>query len=369
MPHQVTRACLHGGRVLLAGLVLLSGCATAPDEQGTFIPPVYPPPPAEPRFVFERALSYNDDVEELSRAQRFKLFATGASRRLYGLVKPFDVAVSKQRVFVSDSVQRSVLLFDIPGRRFREIGTDKPGELTKPLGIDIAGNELFVVDASTKRVMIYDLDGNYKRSAGSKAELRRPSDVVASADGKKLYVVDTGGIDSDAHHVHIYDAQNGTWLGKIGRRGIADGEFNLPLQAALAPDGTLHVMDSGNFRVQSFSEDGKYLSSFGSAGRYPGQFARPRGIATDRDGNIYIVDTAFGNVQIFNAGGQLLMFLGERGHAGYPGKYMLPAGIDIDEEGRIYIVDQFFRKVDVFRPYHLPESATGRKNENTSLND
>lgn len=346
MPSQVSRAAV------LCIVLLLAGCAaTAPQPAQEFTPPRYPPPPAEPRFVFERSLSYNDDVEELTRAQRFRLFATGASRKLRGLIKPFDVAASRGRVYVSDTVQRAVLLFDIPGKRFAEIGTEGAGELFKPLGLDIAGDELFVVDSSAKRVMVYDLSGKFLRSIGSKQRLQRPSDVAVTADGSRLYVVDTGGIDSDAHEVHVYDARSGEWLNKIGTRGLADGEFNLPLQAAVSGDGRLYVMDSGNFRVQVFSPEGRHELSFGSPGRYPGQFARPKGIAVDRDNNIYVVDTAFGNVQIFNASGELLMFLGERGAAGYPGKYMLPAGIDVDEQGRIYIVDQFFRKVDVFRPY------------------
>ena len=134
-----------------------------------------------------------------------------------------------------------------------------------------------------------------------------------------------------------------------------------PLQAAVAPDGTLYVVDSGNFRVESFDPDGNFLSSFGSVGRFPGQFARPKGIAVDPAGNVYVVDTAFGNLQIFDRNGQLLMFLGERGEAGYPGKFMLPAGVDVDADGRVYMVDQFFRKVDVFRPANLGDNLPGTR--------
>ncbi len=339
---------------ILFALALLPGCSSTP-ERPQLEAPVYPPPPAEPRFIYERTLIYNDDVEEYTAAMRFKQFALGASRKLKGLVKPFDVAVRRGRVYVSDSVQRTVFLFDIPGKRFVEIGTREPGMLAKPLGMDIdpETGDLYVCDVTARRIMVYDSEGRFLRAIGDKTQLRRPADVALSSDGRRLYVVDTGGVDTQEHHVVVYDTRTGERLQIIGRRGTAPGEFNLPVQLTRGKEDRIYVVDGGNFRVQAFDAQGAYLFSFGSIGRMPGQFARPKGIAADPAGRLYVVDTAFGNFQIFDPEGRLLMHIGERGHAGLPGKYMLPAGIDVDEDGRIYVVDQFFRKVDVFRPIGL----------------
>jgi len=357
MSYKISR-CILNVLALSFSLLLLIGCASAPPEiKHVFVPPVYPPPPDTPRFVYERTLLYSDDIEEYTRAQRFKQFATGASRKLKGMVKPFDVAAYKGRVYVTDTVQRSVLLYDIPGKRFVEIGTDKPGELVKPLGIDVSVNEeLFVSDVSAQRIMVYNLDGVFQRSFGGKNLLTKPSDVTVSPDGQRAYVVDTGGVENNNHRVQVFDATSGKHLQTIGKRGGAEGDFNLPLQATVGNDGTLYVVDAGNFRIQAFDSKGGFLSSFGTVGRYPGQFARPKGIAIDQENNLYIIDTAFGNFQIFNPQGQLLMFIGERGSAGIPGKYMLPAGIDVDQDGRIYVVDQFFRKIDIYKPINLKTS-------------
>jgi DNA-binding beta-propeller fold protein YncE len=345
--------------LLIAGL---SGCASAPEQASALPPPpVYPPPPDKPRFIFERTLLYSDDVEEYTAYQRFREFATGSSRKLHGMVKPFDVAVHKRRVYVSDSVQRNVMLFDIPGKHFAEIGVDEPGQLKKPLGIAISpGGDLYVADITLQRVMVYDRDGHFLRAIGSPEQLRRPSDVAISPDGRRLYVVDTGGIDTQDHHVYVYDSHSGDYLQRIGTRGTGKGQFNLPLQAAVDAEGRLYVVDGGNFRIEVFDADGNYLSSFGSVGRLPGQFARPKGIAIGPNDNSYVVDAAFGNIQLFNPQGQLLMVIGERGHAGLPGKYMLPAGIAVGEDGRIYVVDQFFRKVDIYRPIDLPADESGK---------
>ncbi len=348
----LARLTPHASRLTLAIVIgLLVGCASAPEPRDEFVPPVYPPPPAEPRFVYERTLLYNEDVEEVTSGMRLKRFALGEARKLMGLVKPFDVAAHAGRVYVSDTVQRTVMVFDIPGKRFFQIGAEKPGRLSKPMGIAIAADgTLYVADISERRVMVYDADGGFLRAIGDRELLQRPSDVALTPDGARLYVVDTGGVDSAEHTVHVFDTRSGAAVGRIGARGAGDGEFNLPLQAAVAPDGTLYVVDSGNFRIEAFDGDGRYRFSFGSVGRFPGQFARPKGIAIDAAGNLYVVDTAFGNIQVFDPAGQLLMFIGERGQSGAPGKYMLPAGIDVDSDGRIYVVDQFFRKVDIYRP-------------------
>lgn len=355
MPYQVTRRHQHFWRgalsLLLAAMVV--GCASTPPAP-EFVPPVFPAPPDPARFIFERSLSFSDNVEQTTRGDRFRMFALGETKAVRGLIKPFGVAAYRGQIYVTDTAQRVVVVFDIAHGKYREIGQDKPGQLTKPMGIDVSSlGEVFVSDMTLRQILVYNTDGKYLRTFGDKTLLNRPSGVAVSPDGTRLYVVDTGGVESDAHQVLVFDAQSGTHLQTIGKRGVNDGEFNMPLQAAVGPDGTLYVTDKGNFRVQAFHPDGRFALAFGNIGRFPGQFASLKGIATDPQGNIYVVDTAFGNFQIFNKEGQLLMFIGERGAGGAPAKYMLPAGIDVDEDGRIYIVDQFFRKVDVFRPIGL----------------
>ena len=364
MPYQISTFWQRFSILTIA--ILLSACAGTPQQQVKFEPPVYPPAPAEPRFIFERTLRYNTNVEPLTRAKKLRRYATGQTDDIKGLVKPFGVAASKGRVYVTDTVQRAVLLFDITGSSYKEFGREKPGKLLKPLGIDISSlDEVLVADVSAQRVAIFDLEGQFKQFIGSSKIFKRPSGVSASPDGSKIYVIDTGGVDNQDHFLHILDRESGDLIESIGGRGNQTGQFNLPLQVTTANDGTIYVVDKGNFRIQAFSPDGTFKHSFGSLGRYPGQFFSPKGISTDPDGNIYVVDTAFGNTQIFNPEGQLLMVIGQRKQSSAPGNYMLPAGIDVDETGRVYIADQFFRKVDVFRPIDLKASSeeTARASE------
>ena len=345
-------------RALLASAILiLSACASSPTPVEEVELPVYPPPPNEPRFFYERSLITSADVEIESRTSQFERLITGAARTGIGMGKPFGVTVHKGRVFVSDTLKRMVMAFDVREGRFFEIGTQGPGELVKPMGLDVDLNgNLYVCDASAKQVVVFDRDGNFQRRFGEPEMFDRPAGLTVNANGTRLFVVDTGGVSSTRHRVLVFDSWTGALLQTISQRGQAEGELNLPRDATVDRQGNLYVVDGGNFRVQVFGPDGEFLRGFGSIGRQSGQLARPKGIGVDDEGNVYVVDTAFGNFQIFNPDGQLLLAVGSRNSSAGPGRFMLPAGLAIDEDGRVYMVDQYFKKVDIFRPARLPEN-------------
>ncbi len=347
--------------VLVIVIGVLAACAQLPQdgEQRAQRPLVYPPPPEEPRLVYERSIYTSADVVPDEKASEFRRMVTGEMRSGEGLAKPYAVAVHEGRIFLSDSVERFIKVFDVPSGRFFRIGADEPGQLVKPLGLDVdqAGN-LYVADASAKSVLVYDRNGKFLRKIGARKDFDRLTSVAVEPSGERVYAVDIGGVNSDEHRVRVFNAQSGERLFDIGKRGKAAGEFNLPRDVAITKEG-IFVVDGGNFRVQGFDRAGKFLRSFGSVGRQFGQFARPKEIAADREGNLYVVDTAFGNFQIFDPKGQLLLFVGERSERDGPGRYMLPSGIAVDEDGRVYVVDQWFKKVDIFRPVNL-KAGDGR---------
>lgn len=345
-----------GRAVLVVASVLVAACAPVQDavKQRESRDLVYPAPPDEPRFVYERTIYGSGDVVPLGSDAELRRTLTGEAQRSEGLAKPYAVAVHRGRIFVSDSAERFVKVFDVPEGRYFKIGDEEAGPLVKPLGIDVdrAGN-LYVADATAKTVVVFDRDGRFQRKIGGPKMFDRLSSVSVDPAGKRIYVVDIGGVSSEQHRVRVFDTQSGNHLFDIGKRGREGGEFNLPRDVVVGKDGRIYVVDGGNFRVQIFDHNGKYLQSFGSVGKQLGNFARPKEIAADGEGNVYVVDSAFGNFQIFNPDGELMMFAGERAERDAPGRFMLPSGIAVDEDGRVYVVDQWFRKVDVFRPYQL----------------
>ena len=327
----------------------LAACAVAPEatQQQEQAEIVFPPPP-------ERTISGSADVESVSGETRWRRMLTGETATTQVMSKPFDVTVCQGRVFVSDTVARTVFLFDVPNGKFSEIGVREPGQLQKPLGLATDSDcNLYVADGSTRKVVVFDQSGQYLRAVGGIEMFDRLSHVEVDPEGERVYCVDTGGVGSERHHVRVFDALNGEHLYDIGKRGTGPGELNLARDIAMAVDGNLYVVDGGNFRVQVFDPEGNFLRQIGAIGVRTGQFSRPKGIDTDADGNVYVSDSAFGNFQIFNAEGELLLFIGDRSEMPDAAKFLLPGGLAVDEDGRVYMVGQFFRKVDVFRPAAL----------------
>jgi DNA-binding beta-propeller fold protein YncE len=355
----------HVAKPILMALVgaiamLLTACAPVPPAKPSADtgPMVFPAPPEQPRFVYERTIYGSGDVLPESSDSKLRLLLTGEGVKGEGLNKPNAIAVFQGRIFVADSVEAVIRVFDVPNGRHFKIGADDPGKLSKPLGIDVdhQGN-LYVADNSAKAIYIYNKDGKFLRKIGDPKWFDRLANVTVDPKGDRIYLVDVGGVSSQQHRVRVVDASSGEILFDFGKRGKDPGDFNFPRDLVVGKDGRLYIVDSGNFRVQIFDREGKFLKTFGNIGRQLGQFSRPKEIAADPAGNIYVTDTAFGNFQIFNSEGELLMFIGTRSEQDGPARYMLPAGIYVDEDGRVYMVDQWFRKVDIFRPYNLKADA------------
>jgi hypothetical protein len=178
------REWLRAAGVLLAGATA-GGCVAPekPDEPAQPLP-VYPPPPEQPRFVYERTITGSTDVKEETSTSRLRRLVTGESEYGQGFGKPFDCAVLAGRLYVSDTVLRAVLAFDFPGGKFFDVGESGPGAVKKPLGlaVDNAGR-LYVCDGTTKRVQVFEADGRYVVSLGGSELLQRPSGVAVNGAG------------------------------------------------------------------------------------------------------------------------------------------------------------------------------------------
>ncbi|VAW84100.1 hypothetical protein MNBD_GAMMA18-247 [hydrothermal vent metagenome] len=329
--------------LLLAGL---SGCAVT--ETTVMERPVWPKPPEIARYEYNSTL--RTDLSFTGKKSSFaeRIGGVGAQESPI-FAKPYDVAARGGVLLVSDTVLRTVHMLILPTRSIFRIGASGgDGALTKPVGVAIDGNgRIYVADVTARVVKVYESNGHYRMTVGGPELMVKPTDVAVNDEGTRIYVVDTGGIESKNHQVQVFDGE-GLFIKTIGTRGSGEGEFNLPVQAAVNALGELYVLDAGNFRVQVFSADGDFIRAWGKVGRNMGDFARPRGLALDSDGLVYVTDAAFGNFQVFRDDGQLMLFVGENG-SDLPGEYALLAGIAVDELGWVYLLDQKYNKLDVIK--------------------
>ena len=87
---------------------------------------------------------------------------------------------------------------------------------------------------------------------------------------------------------------------------IEPGQFNLPQQIGVDDEGNIYVTDTGNSRIQKFTNDGEFLSSWGTNGIEDGEFQSPVGIAI-YENNIYVVDDKLNIIQKFDNDGNFIL--------------------------------------------------------------
>ncbi len=349
-----THRCHASRATALLLTALAAGCAAPPPSPNLDELPAWPAPPAEPRYRYEVTLRDSDDLQP-GQASLLQRLAGNTSQNV-GFKDPQAVAARRGMIYVSDPGYPVVHAFDVPRRRVFWFGYRFEGRLVKPMDLDLdAEGMVYLADAGGGRVVVYDPYGLFQRDIGGDEDFDRLTAVAVNEAGDRIYLLDTGGVDSRRHRIVMYDGA-GVRLGEIGRRGDGPAEFNLPLDVDVGPDGTVYVLDAGNFRVQALSPDGEFLREWGTVGRGFGQFARPKSLAVDDEGRVYVLDASFGNVQIFSPEGELLLPVGRLGDLDRPGRYSLPAGVAVDETGRIYVLDKLFRKLEVIRPVAPDES-------------
>ena len=337
--------------IVPAFALLLAACSTVEERKPFDGPLSWPQPPDQPRFAYETMLRSAADIAFVSEETSLRAALTGVSAVSDKPVmdKPSAIVARNGKIYVADTGSNTIIVFDVPSRKVFRFGIREPGNLAKPAGLAMDEKmNIYVADSIRRMIIVYDGFGLFLRMLGSPDDLERPTGVAVSRDGERIYVIDRSYNESENHHVVVYD-KAGKKLQVIGSRGNGDGQFNVPLQGAVAPDGTLYVLDSGNFRVQAFDRDGKFLRSFGNPGKEFGNFGRPRGITVDDDGLVYVTDANFNNFQIFNPEGHLLLAIGQPSLESNPGQYGMLNGIAVDETRRVYVVDQLYNKVEVIR--------------------
>lgn len=140
--------------------------------------------------------------------------------------------------------------------------------------------------------------------------------------------------------------------------GNPDSPLVVPSGMAVAPDGTIWVVDSGNNRFQLFSPDGDYLETWGTPGDGEGEFNfgpspyapdEPMGgIAFAPDGSFYVADAANQRIQKFDADRTFLLSWGTEGEG--EGQFLLPYWPAVAPNGNVYVVDGPRSDVQVFSP-------------------
>lgn len=339
---------IHFVFFFFVSLFSISGCVFFPspsvDWVDVSVSEVWPPPPDTARIRYLRSLYGAVDFTDKGRTGRFFRWLTGENDVSFPLISPYGVAADgKGRVWVADMGIPAIHVIDLLHRRVDYIFQAGDKFLVSPVGValDLSRDRLYVSDSVLNSVFVYDHQGRYVSELSAPSTFGRPGGLTVDAAGR-LYVTDVV-----KAAVEIFSPE-GVYLRSLKSASPPDFQFNLPSNVAVAEDGTVFVIDSMNFRIEVFDVAGRSQRIIGQLGDVPGSFARPRGIAIDGAGHVYVADAVFDNIQIFNTYGDLLMFFGQKGSA--EGQFSLPSGLFVDQFDRLYVADVYNHRIQVFQP-------------------
>ena len=249
---------------------------------------VGPPPPAEPLVKpygvsLSRGKIYACDTVSRSvavfdlDARRFRHWTPRGEGRLQ---TPINLSVAADgTIYVADARRGQVLIFDAAGAYRGAVG--HPADM-KPTDVAVTDDRLYVADLLHHRVAVHDRDTLALRftiprdSADETARLFSPTNLSLDA-GNRLYVTDSG-----AFRVQQYDA-DGQYLRTIGAHGDGPGQFARPKGLAVDRNGLLYVVDAAMQAVQVFDPAGRLLMHFGRPGASAAPLSLPADVYIDYD--------------------------------------------------------------------------------------
>ena len=169
-------------------------------------------------------------------------------------------------------------------------------------------------------------------SGSGNGQFSDPQGIAIESSGI-VWVTDTGN-----DRVEEF-SEKGEYFKQFGTKGKGEGQFETPVGITLS-GGNLYVVDDSNDRVEEFSTSGSdaELNHFGSSGAGGGDFSGPEWIATDPvSGDVYVDDSGHERFEKFTAGGSFVSLFGSSGTG--EGEFEFAGGVVVDSTGEVYAGD------------------------------
>ncbi|MDX9753869.1 MAG: SMP-30/gluconolactonase/LRE family protein, partial [bacterium] len=179
--------------------------------------------------------------------------------------------------------------------RFKPDGTPLPSILPAsnapffyPRGVAVSSNgNIFVADTGQNRIVLFDAQGQFVRILGENA-FTEPVGITVGPDGL-VYVCDVGG------QRVVSFTQEGQYVRHWAIMGWnASNELPLPwIEPYIAVDqqGSVYVTDASTNTIHKLYKEGQKVVQAGGKGTGRNQLNAPKGITIDEAGNVYIADS------------------------------------------------------------------------------
>lgn len=250
--------------------------------------------------------------------------------RVVRLVSPVAVAARGSRIHIADAGSRQLLTYDVGARVLRAV-SELPG-LHPDTRLDVdRALSLYVTMPTAARVLVFDMDGRRLRELGATAMLGRPVAAVVNPASGDVFVA-----DGLAARVLTFNAA-GT-LGDVFAADPGAAPFASIVDLAYAPD-QLFALDATGHRVHLLSQTGLYRYAFGVD-----DLLEPAAIAVDDYNRVYVADNGDRTIKVFR-GGERVAVLGLRGSP-----VSLQRVTDLwHDQDLLYVADPSSASVKIFR--------------------
>jgi hypothetical protein len=168
--------------------------------------------------------------------------------------KPAGMSVSLGGILaLADREGHHVHLFDLGrGRYLQTVGTEGKGTdgLKEPNDVAVTDQYIFVADTGNKRIHIFDIRGNHQ---GVIADYFKKPVAVAVDDLNFIYVV-----DADLKKLFIFDSKTNLQKTIQGTFPGDDGRFKKPVDVAVDREGKVYVVDAERGEIAVYGPGGNW---------------------------------------------------------------------------------------------------------------
>ena len=263
--------------------------------------------------------------------------------------EPTGITVKDNEVFVSDSRNHRIQVFDLDGATLRQLGAET---LERPMNLTIANDELYVADFFADQIKVCSLQGDYLRSIGTsgsgKGELDTPGGMAIATNGD-LYIAGFGNhrvqqLEADGRYVRQW--------GHTGKAGTFGDKLSYPTDVALSPEGKLFIADGYNDRILAFGSNGEMTHKWGGPfamnifGPFNSWFATVTGISIGPSGHVFVADFYNDRVQKFTQDGEFLNTFGIK----TTGPTHTAIASAEANDGSVFVADYANHQVQKWRP-------------------
>jgi streptogramin lyase len=234
-------------------------------------------------------------------------------------------------VYVADGSPPRLASYTEESGRCVEFQTPDAWPAFRPSDVAVRGFFVYAVDEPDRALLRWDASGTWRDVLLNFEDLtvpgRRVSPYGLDVDAPSGRVAVT---DVENHQIIVLDSYLDVDVA-FGNYGSFDGQLDTPLGVSFTPRGELLVADSGNARVQFFSDAGTFRRVV-PVGDSP--MHRPRRAVATEDGRVMVADPAAGRLFEFAPDGTWLRSLVPAGAERFE-----PTDVAVARDGRVYVTD------------------------------